>query len=276
MTEGGTSGGSAQVAVITGGARGMGAATGLRLVAAGWRVALLDLGAASDEPGSTDLPAPYCPATRDELDAAVEECGPAAEGHVVDVRDQAALTAVVDDVVGRLGRLDAVVAAAGAVAGGPPIWEATDQVWDAMVEVNLGGVFHLARAAVPHLLAAPEPRRGRFVAVASTAAHHGLPGLAAYSAAKHGVAGLVKALAAELGPTGVTANAVAPGSTMTHMLHASAAIYGLDEPGSFSRQARIQRAIDPDEIAGTIAWLCTEAPGALTGAVLDVDGGFRP
>ncbi len=267
---------SEPVAVITGGARGMGAATGLRLVAAGWRVVLLDLAAPSPEPGATDLPSPYRPATREELDRAVAECGPAAEGHGVDVRDAAALTAIVDEVAERHGRIDALVGAAGAVAGGPPTWETTDDVWHAMIDVNLTGVFHLARAGVPHLLRRPEPRRGRFVAVASSAAHHGLPSLAAYSASKHGVAGLVKALAAELGPTGVTANAVAPGSTMTEMLHASAAIYGLSEPGSFARQTRIRRAIDPDEIAGTIAWLCTEAPGALTGAVLDVDGGFRP
>ena len=264
------------VAVITGAARGMGRATAERLTAAGWHVALLDLGASSAEPGSTDLPEPYCPATRAELDDAVAACGGRAEAHVVDVRDQAALTAAVDTVVARHGRLDAVVAAAGAVAGGPPIWEATDDVWHAMIDVNLTGMFHLVRATVPHLLARPGRRSGRFVGVASTAAHHGLPGLAAYSASKHGVAGLVRALAAELGPSGVTANAVAPGSTMTHMLHASAAIYGLPEPGSFTRQTRIQRAIDPDEIAATVAWLCTEAPGALTGAVLDVDGGFRP
>jgi SDR family mycofactocin-dependent oxidoreductase len=264
------------VAIITGGARGMGAATGLRLVAAGWRVALLDLAAPSSETGATDLPGPYLPATTTDLDAAVEECGPDAEGHAVDVRDSAALTGVVDGIAARLGRVDALVAAAGAVAGGPPTWETDDAVWHAMLDVNLTGVFHLARAGVPHLLERPEPRRGRFVAVASSASHHGLPSLAAYSAAKHGVAGLVKALAAELGPTGVTANAVAPGSTMTGMLHASAAIYGLSEPGSFARQTRIRRAIDPDEIAGTVAWLCTEAPGALTGAVLDVDGGFRP
>jgi SDR family mycofactocin-dependent oxidoreductase len=267
---------SAPVAVITGGARGMGAATGSRLVAAGWRVALLDLAAGSAEPGATDLPGPYRPATRAELDAAAQRCGPAAEAHAVDVRDAAALGAVVDAVAETHGRIDALVAAAGAVAGGPPTWETDDAAWHAMIDVNLTGVFHLARAGVPHLLARPEPRRGRFVAVASSAAHHGLPSLAAYSASKHGVAGLVKALAAELGPTGVTANAVAPGSTMTEMLHASAVIYGLSEPGSFARQTRIQRAIDPDEIAATIAWLCTDAPGALTGAVLDVDGGFRP
>lgn len=264
------------VAVVTGGARGMGRATAERLVHLGWRVALLDLAAASGQPDSTDLPSPYCPATRAELDEAVAACGDHAEAHAVDVRDQAALTAVVDDVVARHARLDAVVAAAGAVAGGPPLWEASDEVWHTMIDVNLTGMFHLVRATVPHLLAMPEPRRGRFVGIASTAAHHGLPGLGAYSASKHGVAGLVRALAAELGPTGVTANAVAPGSTMTHMLHASAAIYGLPEPGSFTRQTRIQRAIDPDEIAATITWLCTDAPGALTGAVLDVDGGFRP
>ena len=169
-----------------------------------------------------------------------------------------------------------MVAAAGAVAGGVPLWETDDDTWRAMVEVNLTGVFNLVRATVPHLLEAPTPRRGRIVAVASAAAHHGLPLLGAYSAAKHGVAGLTKALAAELGTTGITANAVAPGSTVGGMLDASAAIYGIDDPRRFAHQTRIERLIDPDEIAATIEWLCVDAPGSLTGAVLDVDGGFRP
>jgi NAD(P)-dependent dehydrogenase (short-subunit alcohol dehydrogenase family) len=156
-----------------------------------------------------------------------------------------------------------------------PTWETTDEVWDAMIDVNLAGVFNLARTVVPHLLAAPLPRRGRFVAVTSAAGHHGLPNLAAYTAAKHGVVGLVRALAAELGATGVTANAVAPGSTRGPMLEASAALYGIDDVETFAELSRIQRLIDPDEIAATIEWLSVDAPGSITGTVVDVDGGFR-
>ena len=84
-----------------------------------------------------------------------------------------------------------------------------------MLDVNLGGVLALARAAIPALLRRPAPRSGRFLAVASAAATRGLPMLAAYCAAKAGVAGLVRALAVELADTGVTANAVSPGSTDT-------------------------------------------------------------
>ena len=266
---------TARVAVITGGARGMGAATALRLVAAGWQVALLDLAVPADADTADLLPGPYRPSTAAQLQAVVDECGDAASGWRVDVRDPVAVAEAVAEVVERHGRLDAAVAAAGYVAGGTPVWESDLRTWRTVLDINLDGVVHLARAAVPHLLARPEPRSGRFVAVASAAAHHGLPGMAAYSAAKHGVVGLVRALAAELGPTGVTANAVAPGSSATAMLDASAALYGLDDPEAFGHHSRIERLLDPDEVASTIAWLCTDAPGGLTGAVLDVDGGFR-
>ncbi len=262
------------VAVVTGAARGMGAAVARRLAARGLTVALVDVPA--EPPGRVaEVPGPYRPANGTDLDEATARCGGRGEAWAADVRDAAALGRVVDAVVERHGRLDVAVAAAGAVAGGAPSWETSDEVWSAMLGVNLTGVFHLARATVPHLLDAPLPRRGRFVAVASAAAHHGLPRMAAYSAAKHGVAGLVKALAAELGATGVTANAVAPGSTATPMLEASAALYGIDDPSVFAGQARIERLIDPDEVAATIEWLGLDAPDALTGAVVDVDGGFR-
>jgi SDR family mycofactocin-dependent oxidoreductase len=191
------------------------------------------------------------------------------------VRDAASVARVVDAIVERHGRLDVAIAAAGAVGGGQTVWETPDDAWAAMIDVNLTGTFHLARAAVPHLLDRPEPRRGRFVAIASAASHHGIPMMAAYTAAKHGVSGLVKSLAAELGATGVTANAVAPGSTATAMLEASAEIYHIDDIAAFGKQARIRRLIEPDEIAAAVEWLATDAPGALTGAIVDVDGGFR-
>jgi SDR family mycofactocin-dependent oxidoreductase len=264
------------VAVITGGARGIGAATAVRLVATGWQVGLLDLALDADDAHTADLPGPYRPSTAAQLDTVVAECGGHAVGLRVDVRDPSAVAAAVDAVADRFGRLDAAVACAGMVAGGVPIWESDRATWRAVLDVNLDGVAHLAVAAIPHLLAHPEPRSGRFVAVASAAGHHGLPGLAAYAAAKHGVIGLVRSLAAELGASGVTANAVAPGSSATAMLDASAALYGLPDVAPFAAGSRIGRLIDPDEIASTIAWLCTDAPGALTGAVLDVDGGFRP
>lgn len=266
---------TAPVAVITGAARGMGAGTAVRLAARGFEVALVDVPLEANG-RVAPIPHPYVAAHGEDLDETAARCEGRGHPFAADVRDGAAIARVVDGVVDRFGRLDVVVAAAGAVAGGPPLWETSDEVWRAMIDINLTGVFELARAAVPHLLTNSDRRPGRFVAVASAAAHHGLPQMAAYTAAKHGVAGLVKAMAAELAGRGVAVNAVCPGSTATAMLDASAAIYGLGSADEFADQSRIGRLIDPDEIAATIEWLCCDAPDAMTGSIVDVDGGFRP
>jgi NAD(P)-dependent dehydrogenase (short-subunit alcohol dehydrogenase family) len=102
----------------------------------------------------------------------------------------------------------------------------------------------------------------------------GLPLLAAYTAAKHGVVGLVRSLAAELGPHGITANAVAPGSTSTAMLDASAAVYDLGATSEFATHHLLGRLLDPGEVAALVRWLCSEPAGGVTGALLPVDGGM--
>lgn len=256
------------LAVITGAARGIGARTAARLAQRGFTVALIDLAGGAD---SSPIPAPYQPATAKDLEQAVASCGDNGLGYSVDVRNGEAMMKLGQDLVEQFGGIDVAVAAAGAVSGSQPLWETNTEVWQAMVDINLTGVFHLVRATVGAMTKA---QSGRFIAVASAAAHHGLPQLGAYSAAKHGVAGLIASLAAELGTSGVTANAVCPGSTRTAMLDASASVYGLQSPDEFANQARIGRLIDPDEIAATIEWLATDAPSALTGALIDVDGGF--
>ncbi|MFQ5558371.1 MAG: SDR family oxidoreductase, partial [Acidimicrobiales bacterium] len=103
----------------------------------------------------------------------------------------------------------------------------------------------------------------------------GLRHLGAYASAKHGVIGLVRSLAADLAGTGVTANIVAPGSTRTPMLDASAAVYGLADPLELVRhQEPLGRLIEPAEVAAAVTWLCSPAAAAVTGAVLPVDGGM--
>jgi SDR family mycofactocin-dependent oxidoreductase len=258
-----------RVAVVTGAARGIGAAIARTLAARGWRLVLVDR--CADEPVLE-----YSLSTRADLDAVIAGCGGDDQAHAVvgDVRDQATLDTAVAEAVEHFGGLDAAVAAAGCIAGGRPTWEDGDELWATMLGVNLEGVWRLARAAVPALLQRPAPRHGRFVAVSSTGGLVGLPLLAAYVAAKHGVHGLVRSLAAELAPHGITANAVAPGSTTTAMLDASAAVYDLEGTDSFREHHLLDRLLEPGEVAALVAWLCGPESGGVTGAVLPVDAGM--
>ena len=143
-----------------------------------------------------------------------------------------------------------------------------------MLDVNVWGVINLARVAVPALLERPVPRIGRFVAVASSAAVQGLPRLASYCASKAAVTGFVRGLAADLRGTGVTANAVSPGSTDTAMLAESARLYDLADTQEFAAQQPVERLISPAEVAAAIAWLAGPETDAVTGAVVPVDGGL--
>jgi len=257
------------VAIITGAARGIGAATARALAADGWNLVLVDR--CKPDPGL-----PYALATPDDLAAVVADCGGGerALGIEADVRDQAGLDAAVDAAVERFGGLDAAVASAGCIAGGVRAWETGEDVWTTAIGVNLEGVWRLARAAVPALLDRPEPRHGRFVAISSSGGTDGLPLLAAYVAAKHGVNGFIRSLAADLGPHGITANAVAPGSTRTAMLEASAVVYDLASVEAFTEHHLLGRLLEPEEVAALVAWVCGPSSGAVTGAILPVDAGF--
>lgn len=255
-----------RVAVVTGAARGIGAATARALADDGWRLVLVDRCA-------DDAAFGYPLASPEDLDAVVAACGTQAVGVVGDVRNQEVLDDAVRTAVDRFGGLDAAVAAAGGIAGGRPTWEIDDAIWTAVLGVNLEGVWRLARAAVPALLARPLPRHGRFVAISSMGGSVGLPLLAPYVAAKHGVNGLVRSLAAEVGAHGITVNAVAPGSTVTAMLAASATLYGLSDTAGLIDQHLLERPLDPSEVAALIAWVCGESSSGVTGAVLPVDAG---
>ena len=255
------------VALVTGAARGIGAATVDALVAAGWQVVAFDR--AADDPGLD-----YALASRADLDAVVARHGAAVHAVIGDVRSRADLTEAVDEAVRHFGGLRAAVAVAGVIAGGPPLWETGDAEWDVLFDVNVAGVRNVAAAAVPVLLEQHAPRQGRVVAVASAAGLLGLRRLAAYSASKHAVIGLTRSLAADLAGTGITANAVCPGSTRGPMLDASAAVYGLSSPEEFSGHQLVERLLEPAEPAALIAWLCGPDSAGVTGAALPVDGGM--
>lgn len=262
-----TNASSRPVAIITGGSRGIGAATARYLAAREWAVAVLDR--CADDP---DID--YALGTREQLAMIPHDFGPHALAFEADVRDRDALDGVVGATLARFGRLDAVVTCAGVIAGGVPTWELTAAQWQVMLDVNLTGTFNTIAATVPHLLHQPQPRRGRIVAIASAAGQTGMPLLASYCAAKHGVIGLIRSLARDLGDSGITANAIAPGSTDTAMLKASAKIYGLESVTKFEHQQSRGALVEPTEIAATVEWLCRPTTRSVTGTVIAVDGGF--
>lgn len=256
-----------RVAIVTGAARGIGAATVDALVNDGFNVVAVDR--------CRDIAdIPYALATPADLDAVVARHGDTVLGLVGDVRSAADMQLAVEMASRHFGRLDAVVACAGVVGAGSPLWEVTDAQWDAVWSVNVLGTRRLIEAAAPTLIANGREAQSRIVAVASAAGSTGLYHLAAYSAAKHAVVGLVRGVAMDLAEFGVTANIVSPGSTRTAILKASAQVYGLESEEEFVAHQPIGRLIEPHEIAASIAWLCSPAASAITGADVAVDGGM--
>ena len=234
-----------QLAVVTGAARGIGAAVGRRLAASGWSLVLVDA-CAPQPPLSYPMPTPA------DLDAIAGDCraagAPRVDTLVADVGD-GAVRGKIRAAVGE--RIPAAAIAVAGVISGHSAWNEPDDAFDLMLRVNLYGVRHLADACVPAMVAAGS---GRFVAVSSAAA--------------------LRAMAADLAGTGVTANIVCPGSTRGVMLQASAAVYDLPSEETFAAQALLGRLIDPEEVAAAIGWLCSPDSGALTGAVIPVDAGL--
>jgi SDR family mycofactocin-dependent oxidoreductase len=266
-----TASAAARVALVTGAARGIGAATVGLLAGQGYNVLALDWCA-----GDAALDGiPYAMPTEDDLTRVAAPF----EGRVVpcvaDVRDRAALDGAVETALGRWGRLDAAVAGAAVIAGGRPLWETPRRELDLLWGIDVVGVWNTAAAAIPAMLDNPDPSGCRFVAVASAAGSRGLYRLSGYGMAKHAVVGLVKGLAADLVGTGITAAAVSPGSTRTDMLSASAALYGLAASELFAEQQLVKRLLEPEEVAASIAFCCSRAGAVVNGSVLHADGGFH-
>lgn len=245
----------APVAIITGAASGIGAATAVALARDGYRVGIGTYSGDPHDPNTTL--------------AAVEEAGGQATIIEVDVRDTASVNRFVGEVLDLWGRLDTAVANAGILraASFPAM---TDEQWDDVLQVDLHGVMRTARAAAAHL-----GQGGSIIAISSIAGGvYGWGDHAHYATAKAGVIGLVRSLAVELGPRGVRTNAIIPGLIETpQSLDAvnSLGPDGLRAAGAYIPTGRVGR---PEEIASVAAFLASDAASYLTGQAIVVDGGL--
>ncbi len=243
--------------VITGAAAGIGRATALRFAREGCRIACFDVSDAG-------------PAVAEAAGAGAE-----AVSHEVDVADAASVESGVAAVAGRWGRIDVLVNNAGIVRDAQLVkWKdgqaaslMTDAEWDAVIGVNLRGVFHCTRAVVPHMI---RGGGGVILNASSVVGLYGNFGQTNYAATKAGVIGLTRTWARELGRHGIRVNAVAPGFIATEMVRA------MPEKvlGTMVGKTPLGRLGRPEDVAAAYAWLASDEAGFVSGAVLSVDGGL--
>ncbi|WP_245783836.1 beta-ketoacyl-ACP reductase [Alicyclobacillus macrosporangiidus] len=241
--------------MVTGAARGIGAATAIRLAEEGAKVGVIDLDAASCE-GTV---------------AAIRDAGGEAIAIGCDVADNRQVEAAVEQMVSSFGRLDILVNNAGVIRDNL-LFKMSEEDWDVVMNVHLKGHFLCSRAAQKYMV---QQRYGKIVNVSSTSAL-GNRGQANYSAAKAGIQGFTKTLAIELGPFNINVNAVAPGFIDTDMTRATAQRVGMD-PEQFKQAAieriPLRRVGQPRDVANVIAFLASDDASYVSGQVIYVHGG---
>ncbi len=248
MTETSTS--ERRVALVTGATRGIGQAIAQALGAQGHTV----IGTATSDEGAAKISA--------DLAAA----GLQGEGRVLQVNDPAACDALLDDIAAKFGGIGILVNNAGITRDNLAM-RMKDEEWDAVIQTNLSAVFRLSRGVLRPMMKA---RWGRIVNITSVVGLSGNPGQVNYAAAKAGVAGMSRALAREVASRGITVNAVAPGFIDTDMTKALSE----EQIKSLTAQIPAQRLGTPQDVASSVAFLCSEGASYITGITLSVNGGM--
>jgi (+)-trans-carveol dehydrogenase/(-)-trans-carveol dehydrogenase len=267
-----------KVAFITGAARGQGRSHAIRLAQEGADIIAVDI--CEDVPGI-----PYAGATEADLVETVKQVE-ALDRRIVaakaDVRDYQGLKKALDDGVAQLGRLDIVSANAGIGTSPHNAWEMDESVWQTMIDVNLTGVWHTAKAAVPHLIAGGNG--GSIILTSSAAGLQAYQNIAHYVSAKHGVVGLMRTLALELAPHSIRVNSIHPTQVDTPMIQ-NEATYRLFRPDlehptrdDFAPASQAVNAlpipwVEPVDISNAVLFLASDEGRYITGVTLPVDAG---
>jgi SDR family mycofactocin-dependent oxidoreductase len=265
-----------QVAWITGGARGQGRAIAERFAREGADIVISDVASPIEH-------VPYPVSGREDLEAArlaVEATGQRCLAEIADVRDQAALDAVVARAIEHLGGINILCSNHGIVGFGQS-WEITDEQWSTQLDINLTGAWRAAKAVIPHML---DRSGGVILLTSSINGREATPNMSHYTAAKHGVVGLMKSLALELGPHDVRVNALLTGSihtpmgdnpmTLRHLFgREGATTEDYLEATRHWHVLRGRAALPPEAVADAMLWLASDEARHVTGIELILDAG---
>ncbi|MFA5883263.1 MAG: SDR family NAD(P)-dependent oxidoreductase [Acidimicrobiia bacterium] len=242
-----------RVAVVTGGASGMGLAIARRLAAQGDRVGIFDINGDAAEQAAADIRAE----------------GGQAIGCAVDVADRSSVDAALDAVRAEFGPVLVMVTSAG-IAPFEKFLDISLESWERTIEVNLTGTFHCLQAAIPDMVAAGW---GRIVTISSSSAQQGAPRMGHYSASKGGVIALTRSLAKEFGTKGITVNTIPPSMIDTPMSRQSQEVGNLPDTEFLAARIPVGRVGTGDDIAAAAVFLCSNDAGYITGQTFGVNGG---
>lgn len=252
-----------RVAVVTGGASGIGLAVSRRLVARGDRVAVFDVDSDAAARVADEINA------SPKSDASPRSNGGQAFGVGVDVTDRPGIEAALDRVRSEFGPIEIIVTSAG-ITGYSPFTEMSNDDWDRIIRVNLTGTFHCLQPVIPDMI---EAGWGRIVTISSSSAQSGASGMAHYAASKGGVIAMTKALAVELGQHGITVNTIPPRAIDTPMSKVSPMTGKAMDWEKAAARLPVGRPGTPDDVAAACAYLCSDDASYVTGQVIGVNGG---